>query len=364
MGTSGHRASLAVAAMAFGVGACEAPGPALPSLLEVGPHLSVGAADPSLMCAGTWPYMDRYVGVLKAIHEVPLEYRVDYYWLPEIEDQGVCPVGHGCAYPGGTVYSKKAIEEHELVHAVRWFHDVSYSFIEEGAAEYWGADDWWTRPLEGETREAIQQADGEGLYFGYYGRAGHFVSYLAAEHGADRLLALTRESGARDDLAAFEAAFEVSYGVALDEAVEEYEAEYPVCPRWQFRSAQGVCSAQPTALCVEGEDDLRVRVSLSCDDPNTIGPRDGEIFTHVVFEIPWSNLLVLRVSGPDDGKAFLRQCEGGCGFSKTITVNEEIVFPNSGLESYPGGRYVMRLAVPEGTEGEFEVVVERLCRYS
>lgn len=357
MGRHRHRSHLAVAAAVLSLGSsCEDPGQPLPSLIEIGSHLQVGVpASAPPVCAGTWPYLDRYVGVLKGIHGLPDDYQVNYYWLPELWDYDVCSQdARGCAYREDA-YSAVAIEEHELVHAVRSFHGGSYSFIEEGAAEYWGADDLWNRHIIGETREAIESADGAKLPGEYYGRAGHFVSYLAREYGVSHVADLARRTEWKGSYDLFEQAFSEVYNASIGAVVEAYESEYPECGRSGFRSNEGVCSSQAPVTCVDGEEDLRLIVRLSCDNSTTIGPRDGEIVTYIVFDIP-GQVAIWTVDGPQGGSAILRRCEGGCGFWQEFTI------PDDGIERWIyGGRYVLRLSIPEGTEGEFQILVRDAC---
>lgn len=337
--------------------ACEDPALSLPPLAEVGAHLRVGVPeDAPPVCGGTWPYMDRYVGVLKQLHDVPWDYRVDYYWLPNLAQYDLCPLGRGCTYQN-TVYSEAPLEEHELVHAARSFYSFSYSFIEEGAAEYWGTDDLRSREREGTVMEAMLQADATRLEGRYYELAGHFVSYLVAEHGDAEFLALSRKSEYLETFAEFEAHFAAAYRFSIEEAVEGYR-RMNACPRWLFRSAEGVCESQPIWRCKDGEADFRALVSISCDEENTIGPRDGEIFTHIVLEIPVDSDVVLHVSGPEGTKGFIRRCKDACMASgwRMFDAKSENFF-----QRFQEGRYVLRLSLPEGTRGEVEVVGEGLC---
>ena len=111
-----HRSTTA-ALVLEGAGACnDEPEP--PPITWEGEHVRFGTdADESLLCSGTLPYLDGAVGYLGEVFGHPGA-RVDYYWLPEGTEPHCVEHADGCA-DERRVFTRHAIHQHELVHAVR-----------------------------------------------------------------------------------------------------------------------------------------------------------------------------------------------------------------------------------------------------
>ncbi|MCX4242962.1 hypothetical protein [Paraliomyxa miuraensis] len=292
-----------------------APGEELPPIVWSGEHLDfapvVGGDE---LCAGTLPYMDRYLGLAGDAFDLSVG-RTVYVLDPEGE---VNPCDAYACTIGGTIYTRRTPHEHELIHAAR--AGTRFRFFEEGAAQAFGEDDELNAGrnfADGPLREGIEASADGSLADSWYPRAGHFFSYLHRYHGRDVTSALYE--GAPRDATADEAiaALESATAMPFDELVADYESAERFCElsRW-YRYPLFPCDA-PEALrprC-DGEEAIPIEISLGCDAATAIGPREGEVFGYVAIDIPAEGYY--RVEGaPSEvghrGSVEFKECALGC----------------------------------------------------
>lgn len=338
------------------------PGRNIPPVVWSGEHLEFAPqAGAPEVCEGTLPYMDRYVELVADVMRVELDQPVTYVLGSEQEPTLCKEEGTlGCAFDDA-VYSRVAPQEHELVHGVRAFEGFSHVFFDEGAAEVFGDDAGAAIriPANGDLLEGIETAMAKGgLPSSWYPRAGHFAAYLHDHHGAEVTVALLQQT---DPDSSAEAAIEVVEGateMTFDELRVDYEAQ-PVCEQARYRYPLFGCDDEAVLRprC-DGDTAVYVEERIACDDATTVGPRDGEIWKYVAFEVPMDGEYLLT-SVTDDGAAganiTVEECSMRC---------DSIVFQRQmGIDLMPepeflrAGRYSVRLTRPVDEPGEVAFVV-------
>lgn len=152
-------------------------------------------------------------------------------------------------------------------------------------------------PAEGALREGIEAGrPGVPLPDPWYPRAGHFSAYLHQYHGADVTKALLREttpSSTADDAIAV---LEEATAMPFEELIADYEDAEPFCDEARrYRYPLYPCDA-PEALRSRCDGDVAVPIeeSLACDDPMTLGPREGEVFKYVAFDVPSDGMYTVE----------------------------------------------------------------------
>lgn len=336
-------ASLTVAVFALVVAAgCGEEVPRPPITWE-GEHIRFGTDADVELCAGTLPYLDAVAGHLKDVFQTPGT-PIDYYWLPDGVERYCDGEALGCNLETGEVFSTLAILQHEVVHAVRRPH-VSYLPLEEGLAEAFG-DDWEpVYPVSGDIEYLLREYDRSRVMPGNaYPLAGHFVSYLRAEHGMDSLMALGRTSNYQDSFSNLENEFREIYGVDLVEELDRYKDAYPICDQTFSRDLSFDCSRNVVAAPVRPDDTIEVSVSMSCDDPTVLGPRFDHRWTTVTLDVQVSGLYYVFAGKPDlSGNDFirLRTCETSCFDRPEAVYDAPFIGGQMCLEQ---GRYLFRFA--------------------
>jgi hypothetical protein len=81
--------------------------------------------------------------------------------------------------------------------------------------------------------------------------------------------------------------------------------------------------------------------SLSCDDPSVLGPRQGEVFSYVAFDVPADGDYTFTGVPIDGGAAWMeiKECQLGCS-------SIEMELPADGLGRFfflRAGRYSLRM---------------------
>jgi hypothetical protein len=346
--------SLAFAPCAAACGA-EPLDPEVPPIVWSGAHLDYAPlehAEP--VCAGTLPYMDRYVGLAAAAMRVDLDEPLVYVHGSR-DDAALCEA-LGCTFIDGRIYSLVAPYEHELVHGVRSFADWSHAFFEEGAAEMFGGDSSFPSriPADGELLEGIETASaGNRLPDAWYARAGRFSAYLHDRHGPNVTEAILRDTDWDASAEAVVDVIEAETEMRFEEVLADYAAE-PVCHEAaQYRYPLFPCDA-PEALRArcDGAVAVRIEEQVSCDDPSTLGPRDGEIWQYVAFDVPVAGEYTLEHASElaPAGWIEVRECAMGCGaitvanlITRTYADPEAASNPSVFLRA---GRYALRLSRP------------------
>jgi hypothetical protein len=331
---------------ALGAAACAADdGFEIPPVVWSGEHLDYAPqahADP--VCAGTLPYMDRFMELAAAEMDVALGRAVFIHG--SLDDAPFCEA-LGC-HQAGIIYSRRAPHEHELVHAVRGFVGTSHGFFEEGAAEMLGGDDDMNPnrvPAEGDLREGLDAArPGTPLPDAWYPRAGHFSAYLHQHHGPHVTNAILRETTSRSSTDDVIAVLEHATAMPFDDLIADYEHAEGFCDkaRW-YRYPLYPCDA-PEALrprC-DGEVAVPIEETLSCDDPDSLGPRENEVFKYVAFEVPTDGMYsIVRAprAGADVARIDIKGCELGCRSVNVVLPHDDPIE----RVHLRAGRYSMRL---------------------
>lgn len=336
-------------------GGAEPFDPEIPPVVWSGAHLDYAPlehVDP--VCAGTLPYMDRYVGLAAAAMRVELDESLVYVHGSR-GDEAVCEA-LGCTFIDGRIYSLVAPYEHELIHGVRSFAGWSHGFFEEGAAEMLGGDSSFPSrvPAEGELLEGIELASANHrLPDAWYPRAGHFSAYLHRRYGPDVTEAILRGTDWDTDTEAVVEVIEAATRMPFDEVLAGYAAE-PVChAAAQYRYPLFPCDA-PEALRARCDGTIAVRIEehVSCGDPSTLGPRDGEIWQYVAVEVPADGEYTLEHASELAAAGWIevRECAMGCGaimeaslITRTYAEPEATSNPPVFLRA---GRYALRLSRP------------------
>jgi hypothetical protein len=349
-----------VALLAFASTSACRDEPEPPPIIWEGEHLRFGTdADDSTLCAGTLPYLDGATGYLATLFGRP-DAQVDYYWLPD-GTQPHCNGGaDGCTTDHG-VFSRYAIHQHELVHAVRR-PNTSYLPLEEGLAEAHG-DDWSRFSIQGDIRELLSDPSNGYIPGPGYGLAAHFVSYLEATHGLEPFIELNAATSHETSFSQAQAAFEQVYDQSLDAAIADYEAEYPRCDTRVFRDKAFDCSRNVVAAPAEIDGKLDMTVSMSCDDPAVLGPRLGERWTTVALDVEVAARYHIVVR-PEQSSALelfqITRCDLSC-----FEYPDDLPSRTTGTQfgsslCLEQGRYLFRFSIDEDDLDDYRLIVQAI----
>ncbi len=314
-----------------------------PPITWEGENLRFGTDSEIELCAGTLPYLDGVAGHLAEVFGRP-NTKLDYYWLPDGVERYCDGDVAGCVRNEREAFSTLVIHQHELVHALRW-PEILYLPLEEGLAEAYG-DDWDPfYPVSGDIEYLLRdQENGKKMPGNAYPLAGHFVSYLRAEHGLDSLLELDRATDGPDSFASVERAFRQVYGLDLVEEMDRYKDEYPACDQTFYRDLAFDCSRNVIAAPVELTEEIDIKVSTSCEDPAVLGPRFDQRWTSITLDVQargWYYIWAGKPDGDETWPVRLRDCQASCfeAGGRTIVHGEPIVSTQTCLEQ---GRYSFR----------------------
>lgn len=338
--------------------------PDAPPIVWEGQWLRYGRSpDVAPQCAGVAPYMDRYVGALVDIFAISREVKVDFYY---VDDESTPCDSLGCVR-GHSAFSLVAVQEHELVHAVRSFEGFSHHLLEEGAAELWG-DDSRAYPFRLETggdlvgaAESVTPFD-EGLPSQHYGLAGRFHALLMEDETPEIATMLLQSTSRTSTTEELDDALFSSTGQSLS-GWGQALANYPTCTQGRYRNPAAACeAAQMVDRCEAGEV-ADIVEWVGCEDEDTLGPRDGEVWKYVTFEVtrPGAySLFIAHDTQMNGGSVRLEQCEGGCE-----SLVEDYPVPTAITPSRPfdavAGDYLLRLSLPQGSSGEFALRIGGPC---
>jgi hypothetical protein len=334
----------------------------IPPITWSGTHLDYAPQEHAYeLCAGTLPYMDRFVALAADAMRVELDEPLVYVHGSN-DDETFCE-HHGtlgCAFRD-SVYSLVAPQEHELVHGVRSFSGFSHLFFEEGTAELFG-DDTPTSlrvPANGDLLEGIESARPEGpLPIHWYPRAGHFAAYLHDQHGPQVTAAILRETSPFSPVEHAIAVLEAATETPFSELRADYEAQ-PVCDQPHYRYPLYACDA-PEALRArcDGEVAVHIEEHIACDDPGTIGPRDGEIWKYIAFDVPSDGeygFIVHSIDQAIGAEILVKECSSDC--DSTVFEAPMLLLPPLERVFLRAGRYAVRLTRPADAPGSVVLVI-------
>jgi hypothetical protein len=333
----------------------------IPPIVWSGEHLDYAPAEDLEVCSGTLPYMDHFVSLAAAEMDIEIDGRLVYVYGSQEVD--ACKE-YGCSFDDGTIYARGLPFEHELVHGVRGFAGSSHSFFEEGAAEMLGgvsSGPGGSVPA-GTLLEGIELSSGHRrLPFSWYPRAAGFAAYLHGR-GSDLTEALLWSTDKDTSAKAAVDVLEAAAGLPFDDLVADYE-NGPDCEvAAQYRYPLYACDT-PEVLRLRCDGELAVRIveRIACDDPTTLGPRDGEIWKYIAFDVLVAGRYTFnRTSDQEAGSIAVRECVHGCGaatFSGPIYANTDGFFGDMSV-FLPPGRYAIRISRPEDSPGIVTVWIE------
>lgn len=361
----------AVAATSIAAG-CTSPSEIDAPYVWEGEHVVVRSDAPlEKWCAGSLSSVDAFVAEAKRVHETPKDAVVTSYVLADpLESYGVCPsyVSPETGQPAGgcaieqTVYTRGLTAiQHELIHAVRAYHDLTPRFFEEGAASYWSGDagavveDWTTLSLQATFAASRERFMTPSEYM----LAASFTSYLVYTYGAPAQAEFLRRVDWDASLDEVETAFLHTNGVSLQGAFEDYHRNWPKCSLGAMGLASDCAGeAIPLACNTWGyTPSPELELDLSCDDPDTVGPLPSSLGSvvrqDVVLELtdPSATTIFLGIR-PDDWDeeatiATFKACTADCAKAEPIQVpTNGVAYAILGTEP---GRYLLRITRPAGS---------------
>jgi hypothetical protein len=348
-----------VAAGAVAAGCADDPSPPDPApVVWVGEHVELATNGEAVACGGSWEYLDAFVAA--AVDDMGLEAGDPnrYYFLTseELDALDFCPPGTRCV-EDGLVYTDRAIDTHELLHAVRHaavaFPLPGATFFEEGLSVMYQQH---PRSLDSEQDviAALESTPGLQGYMPseYYGVAGHFTRFLAGEHGVEAVTAFVDDQGGTRTISDLDTLFDDHFGESLYTTLERYRSDYPSCsPLARTRHAVE-CSRPP----VEPEDQaISVSYELTCDDPDVLGPFDGRMWRSFTFDVTKAGRYDL-FNGimPFDFTMEIVDCDRGCLGVDIKTLGEGSIFITPVLDP---GRYLVRLSRPVDSPGRVGISI-------
>jgi hypothetical protein len=329
------------------VGACAPDGPEIPTVTWAGEHLEYapqnGAPEP---CAGTLPYMDRFVALVADEIGVELEEPLVFVHGPEVETMCDTKGAYGCSLGGGVVFALGVPMEHELVHGVRSGYGYSHAFFEEGTAEAFGDDTFlYSRVLaSGDVMEGMDAVGrNRNLPTKWYPEAGRFVAFLHEQYGPEVTTALLLKTNRDSAAGTAVTVIEEATGLSFEEILADYSTE-PTCRQKQYRYPLVPCE-QPVDLRLRCDGTVELgSVRIDCDDPSTLGPRTEKegMFRYLTVEVERDGLYVLTAFDQDEAFVPLqiKECALGCDSILTGHLNTDDDPSPAFLRE---GRYVLKV---------------------
>lgn len=257
-----------------------------------GQHIRLGASPGHEPCAGNLAHMDRFISLLAAelgVTPPTGDDRFTFYWLDQDDflDLAPCPREVTACAVFGTVYSRAAMLDHELVHLLDY---GTATFFGEGFAvayEGLGADVMGGLPPRVGRRD-IWGSLLSVLWFGVdYDDAGAFVAYLLDRHGLAKFQAALPRFPMLASRAGIDRVFREQFGVSLEDSVADFMDGREACPHIAYDRKLMECDVPRIAW--DGRHHAEYR-RLAADEPDAVGPFGA------------SDLMVLRgIDIPEDG---------------------------------------------------------------
>lgn len=328
----------------------------LPEISWSSDDFDFGAERASALCGGTLNFQQDFVDLTQGVFGQPIGgARFTYYNLYAETLAEVCdPMYTGC-YRDAQVFSQLVPNHHEVTHAVV---DLaigrSHPFFNEGIAEVFrdglysaNSPGMGTTVEEGFTFDGVHDA----LPLTFYARAGHFASYLLAEHGVEATVDVLRRARPGDTPDELKADLEASLGLTFAELLEIY-AKVPVCKNTAYRWPITECAAAPV-------DDIsgrwQIRIDTDCSLKDVIGPRVAERWTVRTIEVETPGVYEVTVPPGPQGEVFveLGHCSVGCAEDKGV----KLAGGTQRRLALRAGRYYLSF-VSVGPESEISIEIE------
>jgi hypothetical protein len=334
----------------------------LPPISWRGSYIEFGSDVDSVVCPQTLPLMDDYMGSVDEYVRSGTTYPIRYFHLREdLTDYGFgCPEGsYGCVGRGAEsliVGSKQLSLKHELIHASSL--SGQHHLLEEGLATFLATDlYWWGIAEPMDIRAAFESIEGTEriLPAEFYPVAGHFISFLADEHGLPAVVSLVEasESGMTlDELAELSVEH---LGQDLRSAIDDYEAAGPGCEVAQYSPTWLQCELTPASVpifaCMASNEPVHVDLELSCAS-GASGVEDGMIWRDILIDAPARVPAVIELHEGHPVDFIVRSCGQGCSTSFTRvhsrTAGEAVLFEGFELRE---GLNLIRIFKPIEAEG-------------
>ena len=103
----------------------------------------------------------------------------------------------------------------------------------------------------------------------------------------------------------------------------------------------------------DGAEAINWSETIACDEPNTLGPRDGEIWKYLAFEVEDDGEYLISSYAPQSAsfqRIEVKGCALGC---ESVYVERPVgIVLGEGPVFLHAGRYAMKLVRPEGERCE------------
>ncbi|MCA9712101.1 MAG: hypothetical protein KDK70_40065, partial [Myxococcales bacterium] len=199
----------------------------------------------------------------------------------------------------------------------------SQGFIEEGAAEIWGAHNDRSFDYGLSIESGIELAE-DDLPIAYYGVAGRFASFIVYEFGTDAFVEIGKSAAWESSPAEVNQALESVVGMPTPEVVASYESAQWNCSRALYRDDSISCASARRMPCDLADNDgtLSLVLDLDCASEDFIGPQGDVMWSDFVVPVSGMEIVGLTVTVDeaqvDDlgfgelGVISLRPCAVGC----------------------------------------------------
>lgn len=344
----------------------------LPPISWEGSYIEFGTDVDSVVCEQTLPLMDEYMGGVDEHVRSGTTYPIRYFHLrDELTDYGFgCPEGsYGCVDRDAeslVVGSRQLSLRHELIHASSL--GGQHHVIEEGLAVFLGTDLQWAGIAEPmDIRAAFESVEGSeaGLPADFYPVAGHFVSFLADEHGLPAVVSLVEASASGMTLDELDALAVAHLGRDLRSAIDDYESAGPGCEVAQYSPTWLECELTPPSIpifaCLATNEAVHVDLELSCAS-GASGVQDGMIWRDILIDAPAPLPAVIELHEGHPVDFIVRSCGQGCSTPFTRvhsrTAGEAVLFEGFELRE---GLNLVRIFKPIEAEGRVRFSIGLSC---
>lgn len=254
-------------------------------------RLKIGTSFGDALCRGYLELWERHIDIL----EETLGASREFAWLFLYAQDETELITSDCGWDPSTPVSgcwrspvaraKLEVVPHELVHA--WAATVqprALPSLTEGLAARMDG----TVPRRGSAPFTEDDLLRERFTSPYYPRAGHFVAWLMATHGADAFMALYARATRGVTRAEVSDAFAETLGEPLDDVMRAYETS----GRQYYPAMGGAACGQGLVAPWRGEA-ATWSAEGSCEEGPWIGFVDGLWWQRVTIEVPSAGTYVL-----------------------------------------------------------------------